>query len=209
LGCIKGYSLSLGIINYLESRGIHRINQIENDGYSTIWDQAWLSGTDLNLDQQWMEEWHNNTKELSRSNFKLRNRLDQLVWAHAPLGIYSPKYGYKFLMSKMGWGNKKWQVNHIWKLKFPTKSRILFWCILRNKVPTWYILQRRFKSGPSRCALCKNDIESIQHLFLKFPFTRAVWLEYGRLLRNSKKWEGEVLTEVWQKWWKDSSEGNL
>lgn len=86
---------------------------------------------------------------------------------------------------------------------------MFFWCIIWNKVSTWDNIQKRFKKGTRWCSLCKNDEQLIQNLFLKCPFSRVVWLESMRLLKNDKEWEGEVLKEVCKNWWKDSTEGNL
>jgi len=40
-------------------------------------------------------------------------------------------------MTRKEWGAQEWWFKPFWKLKNPAKSRLLFWCILRNKVPTW------------------------------------------------------------------------
>lgn len=60
-------------------------------------------------------------------------------------------------------------------------------------MPTWDILQRRYRLGPGRCALFKNDVETTHHLFLKFSFTKEVWREPGRLMQTRMTWEGESL----------------
>lgn len=182
---------------------------MEKIGQSTIWGQAWKSGEELDLRPYWWNEWKAFTQELTRSNVRLKDSPDQLVWAHAESGAYSPKFGNKFLMTKKGWEEPEWWVNQLWKLKCPKKARLFFWCTLKKKIPTWEILQSRFKQGPGRCSLCKADSESINHLFLKCPFAKRIWGEAQNLLQKQLRWEGDTLLGAWEKWWKHHKEGNL
>eukprot|EP00253_Pinus_taeda_P014847 PITA_14847 len=182
---------------------------IEKIGHSSIWGQAWKTGEDLDLDPVWWDEWQIFTQELSRSNVRIKDRPDQLVWAHADSGSYVPKAGYSFLMTKKGWEEPAWWAKLLWKLKCPKKSRLFFWCVLKEKAPTWDILQARFMQGPGRCPLCKNDSKSILHLFLNCPFTKKVWKEVQGLLRKHFRWEGASMMAAWELWWNQNSGGNL
>lgn len=104
LGCNDNYALTPDLIRHLESKGIFFLNQAEKQGHSTIWVQAWKSGEELDLLPQWWNDWKAYTLELSKSNVRLKDKPDQLVWAHVESGSYYPKFWYKFLMSKKGWG---------------------------------------------------------------------------------------------------------
>eukprot|EP00253_Pinus_taeda_P028824 PITA_28824 len=107
----------------------------EKIGHSTIWGQAWKSGEDLDLHPRWWNDWQIYIQELSKSNVRLKDKPDQLVWDHADSRNYSPKFGYKFLMTKKGWGDLEWWENLIWKLKYRAKAKLFFWYILKvNKV---------------------------------------------------------------------------
>eukprot|EP00253_Pinus_taeda_P029860 PITA_29860 len=172
VGCNDRYALPQGLIRHLETKGFFNLHQIEKIGHSSIWGQAWKSGEDLDLDPVWWDDWNNSTQELVRSNIRIKDRPDQLVWAHADSGSYIPKAGYKFLMTKKGWDEPAWWAKPLWKLKCPKKSRLFFWCLLKEKVPTWDVLQARFMNGPSRCPLCKNESKTSHHLFLHCPFTK-------------------------------------
>eukprot|EP00253_Pinus_taeda_P022819 PITA_22819 len=209
VGCNEKYALSPGLISHLESKGILYLSQVEKVGFSTIWGQAWKTGEELDLRPLWWYEWKDYTQELSRSNVRLKVRQDQLVWAHAESGSYSPKFGYKFLMSKKGWGELEWWDKNLWKLKCPTKARLFLWCILKRKIPTWDFLQSRYMQGPGRCPLCKSKAEIINHLFLACPIVKNVWAEVGKLMNKRIEWVGENLPEVWDKWWKQYPGGNM
>ena len=143
------------------------------------------------------------------SNARFKDKPDQLVWAHADSGCYSPKFGYKFLMTKKAWEDPEWWAKSIWKLKCPAKAKPFFWCILKRKVPTWDNLQSKYKSGPGRCSLCKNESETIRHLFIDSPIVKKVWLEVGKLIQKNVVWEEEIFSDVWHKWWHLYPEGTL
>eukprot|EP00253_Pinus_taeda_P036400 PITA_36400 len=209
VGCNELFALSPGLLRHLDSKGIVHLYQVEKIGQSTIWGQAWKSGEDLKISPLWWNEWQIFIQELERSNVRIRDRPDQLVWAHADSGSYVPKAGYSFLTSKKGWEDPSWWAKTLWKLKCPKKARLFFWCVLKQKIPTWDVLQARFKQGPGRCSLCKDDSETIPHLFLGCPFTKRVWKEVTNLLKKHLRWEGESVLAIWEQWWNHSSEENL
>lgn len=140
VGCNEKYSLSPGLIRHLESKSIFTLNQVENEGQSSMWGQAWKDGEDLGMNHRWWNEWNSYIQELIRSNFWLKDSPDSLIWAHCETGEYTPKCGYKFIMSRKGWGDPEWWSKHLWKLKCPAKARLFFWCLLKRKIPTWDIL---------------------------------------------------------------------
>eukprot|EP00253_Pinus_taeda_P035163 PITA_35163 len=147
VGCNEYYALSPGLIGQLESKGIFSLNQVEKVRHSSIWGQAWKSGEDLDLEAPWWNEWNAYIQELSRTNVRIKDESDQLVWAHADTGEYSPRNGYKFIMLRKGWEEPEWWDRNLWKLKCPVKARLFFWYILKRKIPTWDILQARYLQG--------------------------------------------------------------
>eukprot|EP00253_Pinus_taeda_P033361 PITA_33361 len=170
VGCNEHYALSQGLIRHLETKGFLHLHQIEKIGHSSIWGQAWKSGEDLDLDPVWWDEWNIFTQELVRSNVRIKDRLDQLVWAHADSGSYVPKAGYKFLMTKKGWEEPVWWAKLLWKLKCRKKSRLFFWCVMKEKAPTWEVLQARNKAIFQEAFLSAESI-AIQSsaIFLSIP----------------------------------------
>ena len=55
------------------------------------------------------------------------------------------------------------------------KVNIFFWILLQNKVLTIDNLIKRGFVIINRCALCKKDGESVDHITLHYPFTRKIW----------------------------------
>eukprot|EP00253_Pinus_taeda_P016622 PITA_16622 len=209
VGCNESFSLSPGMLAQLDSRGIFTLNQVEKVGQSTIWGQAWKSAEDLGLNIRWHQEWSLFVNELHRSHVRLNNEQDNLIWAHGKTGGYSPKEGYNYLMEKKGWHAPEWWSKNLWKLKCPLKSRIFLWCLLRRKIPTWDILQSRFYIGPGRCPLCKENEESINHLFTYCSFSLKLWAEITDLLSLKAQWGASPLEVAWENWWKNHLDGNL
>eukprot|EP00253_Pinus_taeda_P017405 PITA_17405 len=139
VGCNEAFAISPGLLRHLDSKGIFTLDQVEKAGHSSIWGQAWKNAEDLGLNIRWYDEWAFFVNELLRSNVRIKNDQDVLLWAQGKTGEYSPKDGYSFLMGKKGWPNPEWWAKKLWKLKFPLKSRIFLWCILKRKIPTWDI----------------------------------------------------------------------
>lgn len=209
VGCNDSFALTPPLVAHLDSLGLHGLHQIANPGLSTIWGQAWKSAESLGIDPRWETDWQVFLQELKRSNVRIQDKPDKLVWAHAESGSYSPKAGYSFLMKKKGWPAPDWWVKSLKELKCPKKSKLFLWCVLRQKIPSWDVLQARFLQGPGRCPLCLSDSESIFHLFVACPYTRKVWDEAQKILQCRLKWEGVSLLAAWEYWWNHFSEKNL
>eukprot|EP00253_Pinus_taeda_P015318 PITA_15318 len=209
VGCNESFALSPGLLRHLDSRGIFTLNQVEKVGQSNIWGQAWKSAEDLGLNIRWHHEWSSFVNELHRSHVRISNENDNLIWAHGKTGGYSPKEGYSYLMEKKGWPAPEWWSKNLWKLKCPLKSRIFLWCMLRRKIPTWDILQSRFFIGPGRCPLCKENEETINHLFTSCTVSLKLWGEITDQLKLKVQWGTDPLEDAWRNWWNNHPDGNL
>ena len=57
-----------------------------------------------------------------------------------------------------------------------TKGWFFFlWLAFQNKILTQDRLQKFGISGPSRHILCKEDVESAEHILYKCPFAQLCW----------------------------------
>ena len=209
VGCSPNFSLSRDLVAHLNSEGFFYLNQVADPRSTSLVKQGWMSSTNLHLDNRWMEEWNRYVADLSLSSVRISDSADILRWVHAQTGVYTPKFGYKWLMTQEGWGNPAWWSKPLWKLKSPAKTRLFFWCILHNKVPTWDFLQKRGKQGPSWCSLCKSEEESPQHLFLFCPFNASLWAETLHLTNIPLRWHGENLLQAWESWWQEASDDKI
>ena len=49
--------------------------------------------------------------------------------------------------------------------------------------------------------MCKNDSETITHLFIGCLVVKKVWMEVEKLIHLQIAWEGDNTSEAWHKWW--------
>jgi hypothetical protein len=115
---------------------------------------------------------------LKHSAIVLKDQDDELKWSlNKSLGVLTTKLGYKSKINE-GLGDvSQWWWKLVWKLACPLKIIILLWISLANKILTWDNGQKRNWIGPGWCCMCKNDCESVDHLFVYCQFTKVVWME--------------------------------
>eukprot|EP00253_Pinus_taeda_P012292 PITA_12292 len=154
----------------------------------------------LTHDIKWHQAWESYREALTESHIRITEGRDELIWSPSDAGYYTPKDGYTLLISHkkpeslMDW----WQ--NIWKLSTPPRSKLFFWCILRNKVPTGDNLQRRAHHGPTWCVLCKTASESTDHLFLHCSAGIDLWTNIKNTIAYNGFWAGQNIMEAWTEW---------
>jgi len=97
---------------------------------------------------------------------------DQIVWSLDSIGTFSVK---SVCEKKLVPISTDFPAKEIWKSKAPSKVCFLAWAASKGKVPTEIMLKRRIFSLASRCALCLNEEESIDHLFLHCHWASTLW----------------------------------
>eukprot|EP00253_Pinus_taeda_P035221 PITA_35221 len=146
------------------------------------------------------DEWKEYTTALTQAHIRLTDGPDEIIWAHAKNGIYSPKLGYLRLMDlyRPPILQPSWKM--IWKLKATPRSRLLMWNIISDKIPTGLNLMKRSFHGPFRCHLCLNAEESTDHLFLSCASSFAFWHSILSHIPLSNQWHGNNLPDAWDNW---------
>jgi len=72
---------------------------------------------------------------LIESHVRIVEGDNEIIWAHAKNGIYSPKEGYLCLTSvHQPQDIEQWWKN-MWKLKAPPITRLFMWTVLKKKSP--------------------------------------------------------------------------
>jgi len=108
-------------IQTLKTNGLCTLNQLADWEATTIWNQAWHSSTELELDVQWERDWHNYISSLHQSHIQLTENLDELAWAYPHSGgSHSAKLGYCSLRNCEE-ENIVWWHKLIWKIKGPRR----------------------------------------------------------------------------------------
>jgi hypothetical protein len=72
--------------------------------------------------------------------------------------------------------------------------------MLEQKILTWEILIKRGIIGPSRCALCGEAEETLNHLFVDCNFTKDIWHSILKEQNLNIIWEGGQLIDCFQIW---------
>jgi hypothetical protein len=100
---------------------------------------------------------------------------DTLCWSRNPKGgFFTAKLGYKAWTRRNVCREKNGGGFRLWKTKAPTRCKITLWLALNNKLLTWDNCAKRGWCGPNRCILCKENSESISHLFISCPYATQV-----------------------------------
>jgi len=83
IGCSEGFHLSQDLVAFLKDRGLFTLNQIADPRASSIWNQGWLKGRDLDLIEDRLEEWDRYIRNLVNSSVRLSDSPDELKWVFA------------------------------------------------------------------------------------------------------------------------------
>ena len=57
----------------------------------------------------------------------------------------------------------------------PREDHLFMWLTLVGKIPIWEHLSKFLGCGPSCCALCNVDEETISHIFVKCTYMQDMW----------------------------------
>ena len=124
-------------------RGLFYPSQLADPNSTTLWNQGQIEIYQRDLACNLAREWNDYIYDLRRAHIRISDSDDDLIWKVDAHGSYSLKKGYLQLIPTQLKRDPKWWWKRLWKLKCPSKSKLLMWCILDNKVPTWDILQKR------------------------------------------------------------------
>jgi len=106
---------------------------------------------------------------------------DHLWWQGNSKGIFKVYAAYK-IMNQSNHQIANWPWKQIWRIKVPHKVSIFVWLLAKEATLTVDNLMSRGMTLCSRCFLCKEIAETVNHLFLHCPFTAHLW----RIILNRK-----------------------
>jgi hypothetical protein len=75
--------------------------------------------------------------------------------------------------------------------------------MMENRILTWDNLIKRGMIGPSRCVLCGEREEYVNHLMVECLFTKEIWNSILNELHLKRIWGGGPLSDCYQEWIKE------
>jgi hypothetical protein len=103
---------------------------------------------------------------------------DVYWWRWEPSGIYFRRSAYMIMFAGQ---SPVLGAAQLWKSKVPVKCWFFMWTLLLGRCWTVERRRRHGLCSSAECALCSQEDETINHLFLQCTFSREVWF---RALNN-------------------------
>ena len=152
------------------------------------------------------EEWYENinqdlgkiyTKEVEMRKIKTRLGKDILRWGKTMKGTFKVKEAYYLAMKQeREEGTSDWRV--IWEGKWWPKITIFAWLVSNKRILTWDKIQKKGFNGPSRCSLCKKDMETQEHILNNCTYARCLWEEIRVLFGKTKREPNSIQNTIMQ-----------
>lgn len=113
-------------------------------------------------------------------NIVLTNRDDLMRWKWGNTGTYSASSLYKAMV---GIGKTRWPFMIVWKSRVPPTIKVFITMMLRDKILTHDVMNRRGMHCNLACMMCANcPIESTLHLLFLCPYATHVWFLVSNLV---------------------------
>jgi hypothetical protein len=113
-------------------------------------------------------------EELGRQKNAVTDENDQLIWGHKESGEFNLKEVRHYIVDQ-DQEDSTHQWDKLWNSPDWPKIKIFQWLILHNQILTWEKLKKRGFTSPSRCHLCEEKEETMNHLLDECPYTTEVW----------------------------------
>lgn len=127
---------------------------------------------------------------------------DVLWWMGNEKGMFSVNKAYK-MMNQINHPDPRWPWKQIWKSRIPhTVSCFVFvWLLTKEVVLTQDNVMKKGKTLCSRCFLCGETLETVNHVFLHCKYTQQLWRIVLRLKGISRTMPRKVSETLmcWEK----------
>ncbi|GKV16403.1 hypothetical protein SLEP1_g27050 [Rubroshorea leprosula] len=104
-------------------------------------------------------------------------------WEHSKESNYSTKTAYKLLTNELNGLDATPVHKKVWNPIIPSKISAFNWQLLQDRIPTKSNLQRRgitTELEDGICALCEEEVEDSNHLFLRCKVAKWLWKACGK-----------------------------
>ena len=157
------------IHEWLSQHGVLRLEDI------SIWDEIgnWQSWAFPRVPEHLQSQQNILRVELTDSAVVHKQALDSWGWGN--IETYSATQGFMYLQSQ----HETNQLETFWKQVRDSfglpKINFFLWVLMHNKILTGENVIKRSIVSPHICALCRNALETMDHLFMDCTFTKDVW----------------------------------
>lgn len=117
---------------------------------------------------------------------------DIRCWLNQPAGSCSFKAIFKHLQLRRQGPSLPWAM--VWKMRVLPKHQMFAWRVLLNKLPTRVRLSKWDASIQPCCPICKEGVETIDHLMVTCSFPRSI---SGHIPSSIKKPSGSISNWFW------------
>uniref|UniRef100_M1A801 Reverse transcriptase zinc-binding domain-containing protein n=1 Tax=Solanum tuberosum TaxID=4113 RepID=M1A801_SOLTU len=144
---------------------LYNLCQAQDATVAELWTgQGWNLRLRRNLND-WEVNFIADFQNTVPQNLNLTEEKDSLVWKVDSKGIFTVRSAYKDLTGT-NTQEIRWPWRMIWKTKVPYKVNYFTWLLTKDAVLTHENLNKRKHNLCSRCHLCEEQIETVNHLFL-------------------------------------------
>lgn len=150
----------------------------------------WIRGTRWMIPPSFMRRYPNIAAAIL--NVQLTPQADNFVWTLNVNGKYSISSFYEQI------GGKKARVDWhrlVWAGRIPQKYRFICWLLVRFRLKTKGLLQRKGMNISTDCVLCDDGFDPCSHLFFQCPYSKQIWkkvlAEIG-VIREPLSWNHEL-----------------
>jgi len=117
----------------------------------------------------------------------------KIIWSPQSNGTFSIKSLCKKMLRSYG---SYIPAKAIWKSKAPLKACFLAWAASKGKVPTEIALTRRKFNLASKCAMCLEEEELVDYLFIHCQWVFSLW-SFAFFLMGITRVQPSNVKDVW------------
>jgi hypothetical protein len=108
----------------------------------------------------------------------IRQGKDKLIWPYNSDGSFLIKSCCTLIDNTSSANDRVFEAN-VWIKGAPPKVQVFLWLTIQDKVSTRAFLHHRnvLPATQTSCVFCSSDLETSEHLFIHFNFSRSVWMK--------------------------------
>eukprot|EP00253_Pinus_taeda_P017898 PITA_17898 len=182
-----------------QTEGHNRVNHYWN---SSSEDLEWREWKAFNPDQDEVPQdvIHDLNQQIRKRKIRIAVENDKLRWGSKGNREFSLKEARSIIEREeqpdtVPWADKVWD-NFQWP-----KIRTFLWLLMQKRTLTWENLRRKGFQGPSKCHLCLQEEETMNHLFNSCEWASQLWLWMEAIMEDTDRNKDSIQDSItnWRK----------